>query len=191
MSTTNGATEQLIAAAIELLEDGGWPAVTSRGVAARADVNVGLIHYYFGGMPGLRRAVVNEALERVVGPMHGLGALATQPDALVRSAVDALMATTTAAPNGARVTGALIEGALREPDLADLVREALRAARRDLADQLHAVSPQLTRAQAAALAALLVAALDGLALHAMIDADLPHAAAVRQLCRVLPISEEV
>lgn len=53
--------QQLIDAGVQVLTEGGWAALTSRAVARRSEVNVGLIHYHFGGMPGLRAAIAQGA----------------------------------------------------------------------------------------------------------------------------------
>ena len=57
------AEEKLVRAAGELLSEVGPRATTVRAVAARAGVNHGLVHYYFGNKDGLLRA----AMVRLVG----------------------------------------------------------------------------------------------------------------------------
>ncbi|MEZ5911365.1 MAG: TetR family transcriptional regulator [Paracoccaceae bacterium] len=69
--------EDLIAAALELMAEGGPAAATLRAVAARAGVTPGLIRHYFDGKEGLLAA----AYDHLMAGMSGPGALAadTQP----------------------------------------------------------------------------------------------------------------
>jgi len=57
------AEEKLVRAAGEMLSEVGPRATTVRAVAARAGVNHGLVHHYFGNKEGLLRA----AMVRLVG----------------------------------------------------------------------------------------------------------------------------
>lgn len=52
--------ERLVDAAAQVLTDTGFSGATTRAIAARADCNVGLISYYFGGVNNL----LLEALDR-------------------------------------------------------------------------------------------------------------------------------
>ena len=60
--------EQLVETGIALLDEQGWPGVTTRAVAERAGTNPGLIHYHFGGLPGLHAAIFRRATDLVVNP---------------------------------------------------------------------------------------------------------------------------
>jgi len=57
------ARAALLRAARELMSEKGLPQVTAREVALRANLNPGLVQYYFGGKDGLLRAVVTEISE--------------------------------------------------------------------------------------------------------------------------------
>ncbi len=48
-------SERLAAAAVQLIAEDGWAAVTTRRVAERAGVNQGLVHYHYGSVAALRR----------------------------------------------------------------------------------------------------------------------------------------
>ena len=53
--------ERLVEAADELLKTDGYAAATTRAIAARADCNVGLISYYFGGLNNLLLEVLDRS----------------------------------------------------------------------------------------------------------------------------------
>lgn len=53
--------ERLVGAADELLKTGGYAAATTRAIAARAECNVGLISYYFGGLNNLLLEVLDRS----------------------------------------------------------------------------------------------------------------------------------
>ena len=60
MSDKTSTRQELIAAAQQLVVDGGWEIVTTRRVAERAGVSPGLVHYHVGSIEGLRRAAACE-----------------------------------------------------------------------------------------------------------------------------------
>ncbi len=53
--------ERILAAALEIFSERGFDGTTTRDIAARADVNLGLIKYYFGSKEKLWRAAVDRA----------------------------------------------------------------------------------------------------------------------------------
>jgi len=56
--------EALINAAGELAAETGFPNVSTRAIAERANENIGSIHYHFGGKEQLFEAVVQEVVKR-------------------------------------------------------------------------------------------------------------------------------
>lgn len=60
------ATEALLDAAERLLIEVGYAAITTRGVAAEAGVNHGLVHYYFGSMEELLLQVLERFSDRLL-----------------------------------------------------------------------------------------------------------------------------
>ncbi|MFC7618017.1 TetR/AcrR family transcriptional regulator [Actinokineospora soli] len=57
MSTRGAATrDRLLSAALALIPEVGWSAVTTRAVAERAGVKPGLVHYHFPTVPDLLTA---------------------------------------------------------------------------------------------------------------------------------------
>src|SRR5262245_48837495 len=61
----HAAREGILAAALEIFAERGFDGSTTRDIAARAGMNLGLIQYHFGGKERLWRA----AVERVFGSL--------------------------------------------------------------------------------------------------------------------------
>lgn len=55
--------EQLVRAAIEVLDEGGYGAMSMRAVAQRAGVRLSLVQYHFGSKSGLTEAVLDHLTE--------------------------------------------------------------------------------------------------------------------------------
>lgn len=148
--------------------------MTTRAVAERAEANLGLIHYHFGGLPALRRVIAHRAAEDVFGPSSE--ALLTSTS--LRQALTRLRSIASDPPvSGRRVAVELIAGGVREPELGAVLRAELERVRGVAAEWLAAHAPQAPPGAAT----LLLAALDGLLLHSMLDPDLDVLAAVDAL----------
>ncbi|MDA3643410.1 TetR family transcriptional regulator [Saccharopolyspora indica] len=164
--------EELVAAGLSLLVEGGWAAVTTRAVAARGEANAGLIHYHFGGLPGLRLAVAERAGEEAIAPV--VDALVDSPDA--RSAIEAMGAAISrvaADDQVVRLAVELVSGTRQDPALGEALRASMREARERIADWLGGLRPEWTPERRAGAATLVVALLDGMMLHRELDEDLP------------------
>ncbi|MEW2221378.1 TetR family transcriptional regulator C-terminal domain-containing protein [Streptomyces sp. NPDC006990] len=172
--------EELVEAGLALLVEGGWPAVTTRAVAARGDANVGLIHYHFGGLPALHLAIARQAGDDVMMPL--VGELLSSPDA--HSALDVLrnaVPRITADERTLRLAVELTAGALRNPEIGAALRQGLREARVRIADWLATLDPRLSAEQRLGAAALVTALIDGMMLHRLLDEDVPVEAALTAL----------
>lgn len=159
--------EQLLRAGIELLGEVGWSGVTARAVAQRAGTHAGLLHHHFGGLPQFKRGVAAAAVRQLAAP--ALAQLTTSPDwaAGLASVVRATAQQTDI--QAARVSAELIAASLHDPEVAELMRGALAEARRELVpwlDRTGATDPE-------GLAVLVIATLDGLLLHRLVDPGLP------------------
>lgn len=164
--------ERLLGAGLELLAEEGWSGLTARAVAGRAGTHQGSVHYHFGGLPALKRAVAAAAVREAVEPVLAvLSAASSWPAGLaaaVRSAAEHRD------PRTARITAELVAASVQDPAVGELVSQALADARARLVPWLSASG----EAEPEGLATLLVAALDGLALHRLLDPalDLGHVA---------------
>ncbi|MGH3171474.1 MAG: TetR/AcrR family transcriptional regulator [Trebonia sp.] len=160
----------LVAAAREAIVEVGWSGANSRWIATRAGLPLGTLNYHFRSKDDLLRlAAVTGIKEMFAAPRSTLTETRTAAelleftvswsgsDALDRSGKILLLEATLAS--------------LRDPGLADEVDELIGQWRHLLADRLHALG--VPGDDAHALAAALVAALDGLVLHRFIDRGYP------------------
>ncbi|WP_282781909.1 MULTISPECIES: TetR family transcriptional regulator [unclassified Nocardia] len=164
--------EELIEAGVALLIEGGWAAVTTRALAARSGANAGLIHYHFGGLPGLHLAIAERAGERALAPV--VDALLGASDA--HSAIAAMRSTISRVATDdqmVRLAVELVSGTRQDPALGVALRESLREARERIAEWLGDLNPEWTPAQRSGAAVLVAALLDGLLLHRELDDELP------------------
>ncbi|MFE3460779.1 TetR/AcrR family transcriptional regulator [Nocardiopsis aegyptia] len=163
--------DALVDAGLELLAEGGWPAVTVRAVAARSGANPGLIHYHFGGLPALHMAIARRAGDSVVKPV--VEALLAAPDA--RSALDAMRGAVlraTGEERALRLAVELMAGMTRRPELGDALKVGLHEARGQIADWIGTLHPQWPTERRTGAAMLVAALIDGILLHRMLDAEL-------------------
>jgi AcrR family transcriptional regulator len=169
--------DRILAATIELIADVGWSGITTRGVAARAGVNVALLHYHFGSKDALLRealmAAMNEVLVAVVEPLMTPGPFLDALDGVVGR----LAAVDPASPAGV-VTGEALVRATRDPEVRVAMSDELTEFRSLLAGRLAGATDEVRPGlDPEGTAAVLAAALDGLLIHAFVDRtlDLPRA----------------
>jgi AcrR family transcriptional regulator len=155
--------DQLVRAGVDLLAERGWPGLTARAVAERAGTHQGLVHYHFGGLPALKRAVADAAVREAFEPAVALLTAADSWPAGVSAVVRATAAQWE--PRTARITAELVAASLQDPEVGELLRATLAAVRARLVPWLAASG----EAEPQGLATLLVAALDGLVLHRLLD----------------------
>ena len=175
---------RILEAAAALVAEVGWGGVTTRAVAARADVTVALLHYHFESKEALLREALLASLEAVlltvVEPLTTPGPTIEALDAVV----ERLAGLDVDSPAAAILGEALVR-AVRDPVVRDATRDELAAFRGLLADRL-ASDPSLRPAiDPAATATVLAAALDGLLLHAFVDPSIDVRAAGRALAGLL------
>ena len=169
--TARGAARrrQLIDAGVTVLVREGWAGLTARAVAEEAQANAGLIHYHFGGLAALKCEVAAAAATQMFDPV--VTALTGAPSwgEGVRHALGVVAAGLDGA--AARLAGELVAASVQDNDVRRLLATALADARSSLLPWL--VGTGVDERQAPGLATLLVAALDGLVLHALVDPTLP------------------
>jgi AcrR family transcriptional regulator len=185
--TRPAAKEVLLAAAAQLIAEVGWGNVSSRMVAERAGVNNALVHYHFDSMEDLlRRAaarVMTEAFSQPTRAVWRRGDVTAGLQAAVRW-LDRLDVTS---PE----TGVLMESLMqsrRDPELQREGAAGLEALRTELAQAIGAAGGRLAAGGTRGMATLLLALLDGLLLHRVVDPTLELAPAARSL-RTLLASE--
>lgn len=163
--------ESLLAAGVALLGERGWHGITSRGVAERAGTHAGLVHYHFGGLPTLKREVAAAAVAAAFEP--ALASVTGHEDWRAGLA-EVVREIGEVPPAQARASAELIAAAMHDEQVAEVLRAALADARDRLVPWLAGAGA----AEPEGLATLVVAALDGLLLHRLVDPGLPlHPAA--------------
>ncbi|HZC71557.1 MAG TPA: TetR/AcrR family transcriptional regulator [Jatrophihabitans sp.] len=174
--------EQLLAAARRLLEERGYAHITARDLVAASGTNLASIGYHFGS----KAALLNEAIEGAFTDWaEQLAAFVmSDPDATPMQRAHATwVAALTEMPQHRSILQAYVEAlaqALRVPELRAQLAGHYRRARRmvaalvatSLGDDLTPDDPRC-----AAVATLVIAACDGLALQALLDPEsLPNGA---------------
>lgn len=189
--TLVGARARLIEAAARVLAERGYEAATVKEIARAAGVNQGLVHYYFGSKDALLLAVVREASDRYAEEMRGLRA-GTPGQRLGRAALGRVRERIAREPEQYRLHHELFGLALTRPGLRSGVAALLAAGRGGIGQSvLQAARRPVTDAEADALAAVLIACFDGLALQVRVDPDFDLDAAFGMLARLLsPLLDE-
>lgn len=162
---------RLLEAAVAVMAESGWSAVTSRAVAERARANNALVHYYFGSVDALRRAAVMHAVElELAGPVEAI----LQKQDVLDGVADAVRTLIDRGPGtaGQRVLVEALMHGLRDDELREESERQIRMFRELLSTRLaENRAAGLLRADAdpAGLAVVLAALIDGLLLHVLID----------------------
>lgn len=166
----------MLAAAVELITELGWNAVSTRILAERAGVRPGLVHYHFASLPALLREAAVDAIGAVAD---------TSPLAEVTDLDEglALFLGVLAEDDGgvSRLFSETYLAATRDEELRRRITELIAAFNDAVADWLERAghpSPRET-------APILTAALDGIALHRALDPALDLDAAAAVLRRIL------
>lgn len=164
--------ERLIAAGYTVLSEKGYEATTVKEVAHVAGVSPGLFHYYFASKDELLLAVLHEAGERYGRMMQELRAV-VPADHFLEAAFSALRERVTKEPGWYRLHYELYAMGLRNPAFQPMLGEMLGFIRQMFARAFLGITGG-DEARAQALAAVVLACFDGLALQklAQPEADL-------------------
>jgi AcrR family transcriptional regulator len=169
-----GHREELLAAARRLLEERGYAHITARDLVAASGTNLASIGYHFGSKAGLLNEAIGAALQDWSDQLAAL--VMSDPDATpLQRATATWVATVDQLPDHSSMLSAYVEAlaqAWRVPELRAQLAEHYRRARAQIAslvaasvgDSMPADDPRCT-----AVAALMIAACDGLALQALLD----------------------
>jgi AcrR family transcriptional regulator len=171
-----------MAAAAQLIAEGGWGRVTTRAVAERAGLPHGAVSYHFRGKQELLIEAALDAFEQAL-PADQFAALNTVEDLL-----DVILAEIGALGTMDPVLSRLMLETMREAERDPLLRESMGA----LLGRYRAMIVEIVRADQQrgtvagglspdAIATLLGAVGDGLLLHALLDPSLDVAGAVTAL----------
>lgn len=175
----------LVAAAVELLDEGGFEAVRHRAVAERAGLPLASTTYYFSSLDDLVRAAVeSEGKQELAAARARLEELTSQSrsaDAVVDLMLDVLLGA------GSRTGGAdavllryeRLVGSPRRPYLAPLMRELTAEVHDLLAELLSRSGMEVGRERLLELIALV----DGAVVNALIESDPDPRDAARRMLR--------
>jgi AcrR family transcriptional regulator len=185
-ATPTGPRDRILDAAVALLAESGFEALTTRAVATRAGVNQGLVHYHFGTMARLRVRAVVSVFEREMAVLID-GMNATDDLSVMLRDLFAWMRTFDPQSVSSRVGIEAMVEAMRDPDLGrelDQLLEQLRGAYTAAIER--SIANGSTRPVDARAVAVLVAALvDGLLIHRLLAPDLDLDAVGRVLVELL------
>lgn len=174
---------RIIAAAYKVLAEKGYDATTLREISREAEAAPGLVHYYFGGKDQLLAEVLNVMSERYTEATARLSQQVA-PDQFMEAALAQPLARE---PDWYRLRYELFALGLHNPLLAPKVRDLLTSGREAIAKAIAlsgALAQDDTHKQFA-LASLLLAVFDGLALQKIMDPTVDLDTAYRLLAQLL------
>ena len=184
---------RLLEAAVELLVQGGFDAVTTRSVAGRAGVNSALVNYHFQTKQRLLVEAATIATMRIFAEPAELLLGSPSPGEGVRAAIEWLARMDARAPELSVVSETTVR-ALRDEELREAVAGELTRFRASLVERIEgpvAAAELPAGLDASGLAIVIAAVLDGLALHVLLDPGLDLDAASRTLSTLLAPRERV
>lgn len=169
-----GHREALLAAARRLLRDKGFARTTARDLVAASNTNLASIGYHFGSKEKLLYAAM-EAEFAEWADYVGRLALSAEGVSPVERLAFAWATVRDTFPEHRALLVAYLEAAAqaeRSPQVRAQLARHVAAARRRIAELVRTSMPELEPQQAAAVASLVIAVCDGLALQWFLD---PHA----------------
>ena len=176
---------RLMDAAAELIAERGWGAVTTRLVAERAGLQPGLVHYHFSSVTDLLIDSSLRAAQATVAQILGPALTPPGTDSLGRL-VEAGAGFGTGPGHSGAVFIEMLLAARRHERLRSALAGMLREARGAIGQLVAEAAPG---ADGAATAEVLMAALDGLLLHRLLDPATSGLAVAEPLRRLAGISE--
>ena len=179
--------ERLISAGYTILSEKGIEATTVKEIARLADVSPGLFHYYFVSKDELLLAVLYEAGKRYSERMmQALEALSAKGGTFTEVAMLAAAEVVKRDPTWYRLRYELYALGLRNPEFLPAVGEFLAKGRQGIA-QVIQEGTDIDEAQAHAMAAVIHACTDGLALQQLAQPNLDFTAAYQLVQRLFDV----
>ena len=178
---------RLIAAGYTILSEKGIEATTVKEIAHLADVSPGLFHYYFASKDELLIAVLYEAGMRFGQQLQQeLRALMAQGKTFSDSAMLAVMLTGRKYPEWYRLRYELYALGLRRPEFLQALGGFLAKGRQEIARVIQQITG-IDEVQARAMAAVMHACSDGLALQQLAQPDLDLTASYEVVQRLFDV----
>lgn len=176
--------DRLAEAAKSVLGARGYDVATVREIATEAGVPQGLIHYYFGGKDGLLAEVlIREAAVYRDDQDRATRAAASSKD-VIRGALDRRRRRVAREPEWHRLRFELFALGLRKPHMKPRLAELLSVGRKAIAEILGRAAGR-ERIKDPAMASVVLACVDGLALQKLADPAFDLEAAYASLQQLL------
>lgn len=156
--------EVLLATVTDLIGRGGFEAVSIREVATAAGVSIGAVQHHFGTKDDLVVAAFEQTVSQIRARLRTIETGPTPRDTMVR-ALSQLLPLDGGRRREARVHLAFASRASVSADLQPLQRALLKDIRAELAAVIAEIRGDREASYAVRDAALLLAVVDGLALH--------------------------
>ncbi len=170
---------QIMSAAYRLLAEKGYDAATIKEIAQEAGVAPGLIHYYFQSKDQLLLEVLKEAADRYVRQMEQLGETLDGHNLMLAAFAEPKQQLEQE-PEWHRLRCELFALGLRNPKFLPAASAILTEGRRCIGELVRKIAGQSV-AEPNATAAVLLAALDGLALQHLLDPNFGYEAAYDEM----------
>ncbi len=169
--------DRLVDVTIDVIAEHGLAGLTSRRIAAAADVPLGSVTYHFDGLEDLVRAAFTRHAEQMARVFAEHFAAVTDRDSMLEAAVDFVLLGHRASEHQWAVAYELYLAALRDPALRE-VTEAWMQSSRDTLQRV--LDPELARS--------LDGVMEGLTMHALLTTARPTREETRTvLARVLEV----
>lgn len=175
--------KRIIAAAYRVLAGKGYDAATLREIARAADAAPGLVHYYFGGKDLLLVEVLKDVSNRFIETGEQLSK-DVAPSQLAEAALARPHRWATEETEWYRLRYELFALGLHNPTLAPGVQELLAGGREAISELVRQTMGEQS-VDPMALATVLIASFDGLALQKIMDPDVDLDAAYKVLAQML------
>lgn len=173
-ATGDETRARLLAATNEVVIAQGWAGVSTRLVAQQAGVKPGVVHYHFASVEDLKRRAAEAALRGMTDPFAE-EAEALSPRQMLAAIAEASVTDLAPDTDPGRLIYEILLAAGRDEPLQAILRPMLEEFQVRLARSIRRWHPAPTH-DVEVLAELVLAAIDGLQLHLLVqrDLDLPR-----------------
>jgi AcrR family transcriptional regulator len=183
MKTHANTREQIIQAAYKVLAEQGYDAATIKAIAHEAGVAPGLVHYYFTNKDELLIEVLNDISARFTESMRQISK-SLPADQVREAALDNVLQRALQTPEIYRLRYEVFALGLRNPALLPAIASFLANARSGISHVIRAAVGERAL-DVNALAGILFACFNGLALQHLAEPDFDIEGAYRLLSRIL------
>lgn len=161
--------QKIVEAASKLFAEKGYEKASIKEIAKEAGITSGLVHYYFQNKEEILSDVVLDASHQYTRDMQALKQ-AVPEGQLAESAMQATKERVQKHPDWYRLRYELFAIGLRNPHFAEKVNQIIDNGQSGIS---HLLTPMMPNAEedVAAVAAILLACFDGLALQKMLNPD--------------------